>query len=81
MLETVILFGVIIFAGLALLFAAFPRAMRVWLMRHHVFTTLVVTGATLAIHWGTMTGLMSAAVAGLMCSLACFTGRWWWRIA
>lgn len=81
MLETVILFGIIIFVGIAALIAAFPRGLRLWLMRHHVFTTLVVTGLTLWIHFGTMTGLMSATVAGLMTSVACWTGRWWWRIA
>lgn len=81
MLETVVLFGLIIFAGIAALIAAAPVWVRHWCLQHHAVTTFLVTGLTLWIHWGTMTGLMSATVAGLMASAACFAGRWWWRIA
>lgn len=81
MLETVVLFGIIIFAGVAALFAALPQGLRFALLRHHVFTTLLVSGFTLWIHFGTMTGLMSATLAGLMTSMACFMGRWFWRIS
>lgn len=81
MIEATLTFGIVIFLGAWFLFLAFPRWMRLWLVRHHLFTSLAVTVVALAIHWGTMTGLMAATVCGLMTSLACVMGRWWWRIA
>lgn len=81
MIEAAFTFGVIIFAGIAALAAAMPIGLRYWFVRHHLFTSIVVSALVLWIHWGTMTGLMSATVAGLVTSLACFAGRWYWRIA
>ncbi len=81
MIETTFTFGIVIFAGAAALFAAFPWWLRRAVVRHHLATSMIVTALTLWIHWGTMTGLMSATVAGLVTSLACFAGRWYWRIA
>lgn len=81
MIQATFMFGIVIFAGLAALFSAMPLGVRRVLLRHHLFTSLLVTSITLAVHWGTMTGLMAASLAGLMTSLACFMGRWYWRIA
>jgi hypothetical protein len=81
MIETTLVFGVVIFAGMAAVFAACPLWLRQFVVAHHLFTSLLVTALTLWIHWGTMTGLMSATVAGLVTSLACFAGRWYWRMA
>ena len=80
MIEATFTFGIVIFAGMALLVGAMPPWMRRGLLRHHLFTSLLVTMIALAIHWGTMTGLMAATVCGMMTSLACFVGRWYWRI-
>jgi hypothetical protein len=80
MLEASITFGVIIFVGMALLFSALPRWLRFFMLRHDLFTVFTVTAVTLWIHWGTMTGLMSATLAGLMTSLACYAGKAYWRI-
>lgn len=81
MFETTLMFGIVIFAGVAALFGAMPYGLRRFLVRHHLATSLFVSGLTLWIHWGTMTGLMSATVAGLITSLACYVGRWYWRMA
>lgn len=81
MLEASFTFGIVIFIGLILLFSAMPLRLKLWCLRHHLFTSLFVSALTLWIHWGTMTGLMSATIAGMMTSLACLMGRWWVRIA
>ena len=69
MLEAAITFGLIIFIGIALILLKLPTRTALWLLGKHIWLDLAVTALTLWIHWGTMTGLMSAAVAGMMCSL------------
>lgn len=80
MIEAAFAFGIIIFAGMFALLMACPPWLVRWTARHHLFTSLVGFGLVLWIHWGTMTGLMSATVAGLIISLALFVARWYWRI-
>lgn len=75
MLETVFVFGAIILLGLVLILLKLPAQVSLWLLGHHTLLDIAVTGITLWIHWGTMTGLMSAAMAGLMCSLLTSGGR------
>jgi len=82
MIESVLTFGVVIFGGLALIFAKLPRSTRLWLLGHALMLDVTVTLLALAIHWGTVTGLMAAAMAGLMCSLATSAARklWGYRV-
>jgi hypothetical protein len=82
MIESVLTFGVVIFGGLALLFAKLPRGTRLWLLGHALALDVAVTLLALAIHWGTVTGLMAAAVAGVMCSFATSAARrlWGYRV-
>jgi hypothetical protein len=68
----------VIFAGLAFIFAKLPHERRLWLLGHAVALDVFVTVVAVAIHWGTMTGLMAAAVAGLMCSAATSLARRVW---
>ena len=68
MIEAVLVFGVIVFAGVAFLLAKVPPKLRAWLLGHHVALDITVSAVVLWIHWGTMTGLMAAAVAGFICS-------------
>lgn len=75
MLETVICFGVIIFAGIALVLVKLPRHISLTLLGHAMLLDLVVTALSLWMHWGTMTGLMAATMAGLMCALTTSAGR------
>jgi hypothetical protein len=69
MLEAVFVFGAVVFGGLAFLFIKLPAKISLRLLAFPVAVDLFVTILTLVIHFGTVTGLMSAAVAGLMCSL------------
>jgi hypothetical protein len=60
--------GIIIFAGLLLLFWKLRRRWALRLLAYPLALDLTVSAAAYAIHWGTFTGVMAAAVAGLMCS-------------
>jgi nucleoside permease NupC len=70
MIEASLVFGLVIFAGILLILAKLPRHMSLRLLHHHTLVDIGVTALALWIHWGTMTGLMAAAVAGMCCSLA-----------
>ena len=60
--------GVIIFGGLILLFIKLPHRHRLWLLGHPLGLDLGVSVIAYVLHMGTFSGVMAAAVAGLMCS-------------
>jgi len=69
--------GVIIFIGLLFIFVKFPRH---WVLIGLGYALWIDLGAALAayvLHWGTFTGTMAAAVAGLMTSAMTTIGRRW----
>lgn len=68
MIEAAFTFGLIIFLGIALILWKLPKPMTLWLLGHHMLLDVSVTALTAWMHWGTMTGLMSAAMAGLICT-------------
>lgn len=67
--------GVIIFVGLLLLFAKLPHHWRMRLLGMPLMMDLTVSAAGYILHWGTFSGVMAAAVAGLMCSGFTMLGR------
>lgn len=68
--------GVIIFIGLLLLFIKLPRYAALRLLAYPLVLDLIVSILAYILHWGTFTGVMAAAVAGLMASGLTSTGRW-----
>lgn len=60
--------GVIIFIGLILLAIKLPRRTALWLLGRPLTVDLFASGIAYVLHWGTFSGVMAAAVAGLMCS-------------
>jgi len=60
--------GTIIFIGLLLLFLKLKRPYRRWLLKHSLALDLLVAGIVYALHWGTFSGVMAAATAGLLTS-------------
>lgn len=66
----VILSGIFIFFSLALLFVKLPSHWQLRLLGHPLLLDLAVAMFTLAVHWGTFTGIMAATVAGLLTSAA-----------
>lgn len=67
--------GVIIFVGLLLLFIKLPHQWRLRLFGVPLAMDLTVSALGYALHWGTFSGVMAAAVAGLMCSGFTMIGR------
>jgi hypothetical protein len=68
--------GIIIFIGLVLLFFKLPHRWRLMLLGRPLALDVAVSVLGYIIHWGTFTGVMAAAVAGLMCSGFTSVGRY-----
>ena len=62
--------GLTIFLGVALLLVKLPRRTMLRVLKHDLTLDLAVTALVLLIHWGTFSGVMAATVAGLLTSLA-----------
>ena len=60
--------GVIIFLGMLLLGVKLPRKVSLKLLGRPLALDLGVSVLAYALHYGTFSGIMAAAVAGLMCS-------------
>jgi hypothetical protein len=60
--------GIIIFVGLLLLFIKLRHKWRLWLLGHSLALDVFVSVLAFIMHYGTFSGVMAAAVAGLMCS-------------
>ena len=61
--------GIMIFLGVALILAKLPRRLMLKALHHDVALDLAVSILTLIVHWGTFSGVMAATVAGLLTSL------------
>ena len=68
--------GIIVFVGLLLLFIKLPRIFALQLLGYPLALDVAVSVIAYALHWGSFTGVMAAAVAGLMCSGFTAVGRW-----
>jgi hypothetical protein len=62
--------GFAIFLGVGLIFAKLKRRTMLKALKHDLKIDIAVTVVTLAIHWGTFSGVMAATIAGLLTSLA-----------
>jgi nucleoside permease NupC len=62
--------GITVFLGVALIFAKLPRRTMLRALKHDLAIDLTVTLIVFLIHAGTFSGLMAATVAGLLTSLA-----------
>lgn len=61
--------GLLVFMGVALLFAKLSRRRMLMLLHHDLRVDLAVTGIVLTIHWGTFSGIMAASICGVLCSI------------
>jgi hypothetical protein len=55
--------GLMVFLGVALILAKLPRRVMLKALNHHVALDLTVSVLVLIIHWGTFSGVMAATVA------------------
>lgn len=76
MIEATLVFGLVIITGVIAVLWKMPRYWSLWILGHHIPFDLAITVLVLIVHWGTMTGVMAATVAGLCCSLTTSIGRW-----
>jgi nucleoside permease NupC len=67
--------GLMVFLGVALILAKLPRRVMLKALHHHVALDLTVSVLVLIIHWGTFSGVMAATVAGLLTSIATSAAR------
>jgi mannose/fructose/N-acetylgalactosamine-specific phosphotransferase system component IIC len=68
--------GLIIVAGFALLLIKLPLRHSLRLLGWGFTLDLLISVLAYALHWGTFSGVMAAAVAGLLCSLLTTSLRW-----
>jgi hypothetical protein len=68
--------GFVLIFSLAFIMFKIKRRTALWLLGHDTMLDIGVTVLMTLIHWGTFTGLMAAAFAGLMCSAFTTAGRW-----
>lgn len=71
MIET----GFLIFLGITFLLVKLPRRMMLRALHHDLAIDILVSIITLAVHWGTFSGVMAATVAGLLTSLFTSTAK------
>lgn len=67
--------GFAVFAGVALLLAKLRRHLLLRALNHDLAIDVTVTVVTLAVHWGTFSGVMAATIAGLLTSMATSTAK------
>ncbi len=70
-----ILTGLTIFLGIALILAKLPRRLMLKALGHPLGLDLTISALTLVVHWGTFSGVMAVTVAGLLTSLATSAAR------
>jgi len=68
--------GVIIFFGLCFIFIKLPRQTALKLLGYPLALDIAVSALAFCMHYGTFSGVMAAAVAGLLCSGFTSAGRW-----
>ena len=68
--------GLAIFLGLVFIFIKLKRRTMLRLLRHDMAIDVAVTLLTVAIHWGTFSGVMAATIGAGIVSIVISFGRW-----
>ena len=68
--------GVIIIMGFVFLFIKLPRRTALRWLGRPLILDIAVAVIAYALHWGTFTGVMAAAFAGMACSVLTSGARW-----
>ena len=67
--------GIVVGLGLLVMFWKMGWRKRMWMLSNPLFMDIIIFVALTAIHWGTFSGLMVAAVGALFCSVTLSIGR------
>lgn len=68
--------GMVLIVAMVLLFVKLPRRTAFKLLGYPLALDIFVTVVMSIVHWGTFSGLMAAAFAGLLCSVVSSGARW-----
>lgn len=68
--------GIIVFLGFCFLFWKLPRSTVLRMLGYPLLIDIGGSALAYILHWGSFTGLMAAAVAGLMLSAMTSIARW-----
>jgi len=68
--------GFIVALGLLIMLAKLPWRQKMWVISHPVFMDIAVFVLLTALHWGTFSGVMVAAIGALFCSLILSLAKW-----
>ena len=68
--------GAFVFVGFLLFFLKLRPRRMLWLLGHSLWLDLGVSAIAFVMHYGTFTGVMAAAVAGLLTSFATMLAVW-----
>ena len=68
--------GLIILMGFAFIMVKMPRRTALWLLGRPITLDIAASVLAYMLHWGTFSGVMAAAVAGMLCSVATAGARW-----
>ena len=67
--------GFVVFGAGALILAKLKRRWLLKALNNELLLDVAVSGITLALHWGTFSGVMAATVAGVLNSIATSAAR------
>lgn len=68
--------GLVVSLGLLVMLAKLPWRHRMWVISHPVLMDVIVFVGLTALHWGTFSGVMVAAVGALFTSLVLAAAKW-----
>lgn len=67
--------GLIIIMGFVFIGVKLPRKTALRMLGHPLALDIAVSVLAYAVHWGTFSGVMAAAFAGMMCSIITWLAR------
>lgn len=67
--------ALLVAAGLLATMAKMPWRWRMHILSNPILMDVVISILLYALHWGTFSGVMTAAIGALVCSLVISTGR------
>lgn len=67
--------GLVVAIGLLVTMAKMPWRWRMHMLSNPIFMDVVISILLYALHWGTFSGVMIAAIGTLVCSLTISAGR------
>ncbi len=68
--------GIVVSLGLLVMLIKLPWRHRMWIISHPVLMDVTVFVGLTAIHWGTFSGVMVAAVGALFTSIVLGAAKW-----